>query len=81
MIENGFTPTFFLQLVIAMVTGVGAYYAIKTDLKNTIDGLSEEKRLREKLSDDVDASIHDVRGEIGIVSNRVSVLEGRRHDR
>ena len=75
---EGFTPTFFLHLVIAIGSVYGCYAAIKTDLKNTITGLAEEKRLREKLADETDVSIHDLRGEIGTVSNRVAILEGGR---
>ncbi len=77
---DGFTPTFFLQLVIAIGSGFGAYMAIKTDLRNTIEGLRKETELREKHEGEDDKTHHDIRGEVGVVSNRVAVLEGRLKD-
>jgi len=35
---DGFTPGFFLNLVIALLSGGIAYGVLKTDLKNTIAG-------------------------------------------
>jgi hypothetical protein len=78
---EGFTPTFFLQLVIALMAGVGSYYAIKTDLRNCIDGLKKETALREKHEEEDDKTHHDIRGEVGVVSNRVAILEGRMTER
>lgn len=72
-----FTPGFFLNLVIALLSGGIAYGVLKTDLKNTIDGLQQETRLREKHEAEDDKTHHDIRGEVGTVSNRIAVLEGR----
>lgn len=74
---DGFTPTFFLQLVISVLSGGIAYGVLKTDLKNTIAGLQKETELREKHEGEDDRTHHDIRGEIGAVSNRVAVIEGR----
>jgi hypothetical protein len=72
-----FTPGFFLNLIIALLSGGIAYGVLKTDLKNTIEGLQKETQLREKHEAEDDKTHHDIRGEVGSVSNRVAVLEGR----
>jgi hypothetical protein len=72
-----FTPGFFLNLIIALLSGGIAYGVLKTDLKNTIDGLQKETQLREKHEAEDDKTHNDIRGEVGTVSNRVAVLEGR----
>lgn len=74
----GFTPTFFLELIIAVGSGLGSYWAMKTDLKNAIAGIAEEKRQREMLDEKTDRSIDGLRENLGTVGNRVSVLEGER---
>lgn len=74
---EGFTPTFFLNLIIALLSGGIAYGVLKTDLKNTIAGLQEETRLREKHEESDDKTHHDIRGDLSTVSNRVAVIEGR----
>ena len=74
---DGFTPTFFLQLVISVLSGGIAYGVLKTDLKNTIAGLNEERRLREEHEKNDDKTHHDIREELGIVSNRLATMEGR----
>jgi hypothetical protein len=78
---DGFTPGFFLNLVIALMSGAIAYGVLKTDLKNAIAGLEEERRLREKHEGEDDKTHHDIRGEVGAVGNRVSLLEGRLEQR
>jgi hypothetical protein len=72
-----FTPGFFLNLIIALLSGGIAYGVLKTDLKNCIDGLQKETQLREKHEAEDDKTHNDIRGEVGTVSNRVAVLEGR----
>jgi hypothetical protein len=72
-----FTPGFFLNLIIALLSGGIAYGVLKTDLKNTIEGLQKETELREKHEAEDDKTHHDIRGEVGTVSNRIAVLEGR----
>jgi hypothetical protein len=74
---EGFTPTFFLQLVISVLSGGIAYGVLKTDLKNTIAGLQKETQLREDHEKDDDETHHDIRDKLGEVVSRVSILEGR----
>lgn len=74
---EGFTPTFFLQLVIALVSGYGAFVAMKADLRAMFRELENEKRLREEHEKEDDKTHHDIRGELQVVGNRVSVIEGR----
>ena len=73
---EGFNPTFFLNLIIALLSGGIAYGVLKTDLKNTIDGLMKETELREKHEAEDDKTHHDIRDGLGAVSNRVAVIEG-----
>jgi len=74
---DGFTPQFVLEILIAVGSAGAVYGAIRMDLKNQREGLAEEKRLREKLAEDTDATFHDIRGGMEKVSGRVSVIEGR----
>lgn len=74
---EGFTPSFFLQVIIALGSGVGAFYAMKADLKNMFRELENEKRLREEHEKDDDQTHHDIRDNLGSVSTRIAVLEGR----
>jgi thiamine phosphate synthase YjbQ (UPF0047 family) len=74
---SGFDPAFFLNLVVALMSGGIAYGVLKTDLKNTIEGLKKETELREKHEGEDDKTHHDIRGEVGAVSNRVAVMEGQ----
>jgi hypothetical protein len=74
---EGFTPTFFLQLVISVLSGGIAYGVLKTDLKNTISGLQKETQLREDHEKEDDETHHDIRDKLGEVVSRVSILEGR----
>lgn len=73
---DGFTPTFFLQLLIAVGSAGAVYGAIRADLNNLKNGLDEEKRLREDHAKNDDKSFHDIRDEIAGVGNRVSLIEG-----
>ena len=74
---EGFTPTFFLQVVIAIGTAGAVYGAIKADLKNMHARLENEIRLREAHATADDLSFHDVREHLVDIGNRVSVIEGR----
>lgn len=74
---EGFTPTFFLNLIIALMSGGVAYGVMKTDLANTIENLRKETDLREKHETEDDETHHDIRDKMGTISGRVSVLEGR----
>lgn len=75
---DGFSPSFFLQLLIAVGSAGAVYGAIKTDLKNLHAGLEEEKRLREAENKDTDKSIRDIRDDITGHHGRISKLEGNR---
>jgi hypothetical protein len=53
------------------------YGAIRADLNNLRRAHDAEVRLREEHAAADDKSFHDIRGDIGAVSNRVAVIEGR----
>lgn len=74
---EGFTPSFFLQVIIALASGVGAFAAMKADLRAMFRGLEEEKRLRELHESQDDTTHHDIRDDLGAVSTRLAMLEGR----
>lgn len=73
---EGFTPAFFLQVVIAIGSGGLAYGVMKADLKNLMRSVDEERRIREKHEKDDDETHHDIRNELGILSNQVARMEG-----
>lgn len=75
---DGFTPSFFLQCLIAIGSAGAVYGAIRTDLNNLKRGLEEETRLRETLDHETDDSLHDVRNSINEVGMKVAALEGGR---
>jgi len=74
---DGFTPTFFLQLLLAVGSAGAVYGAIKADLTNTIRSLDEERRLREQHEKDDDQTHHDLRGAIQEVKVKQAMLEGK----
>lgn len=73
---EGFTPAFFLQIVIAVGTAGAVYGAIKADLKNLHHRVSEEREERRKHEAEDDATFRDLRDKLGEVSNRVARNEG-----
>lgn len=75
---DGFTPSFFLQLLIAVGSAGAVYGAIRADLNNLKRGLDEETRLREVLDKETDVSFHDLRDEVHKVGFKVASLEGER---
>lgn len=75
---DGFTPSFFLQLLIAVGSAGAVYGAIRADLNNLRRGLDEETRLREELAHATDKSLHSVRGAVNEVGLKVAALEGER---
>jgi hypothetical protein len=79
--ETVMDAAFFLNLVIALMSGAIAYGVLKTDLKNTIERLNKETELREEHEKQDDETHHDIRGEVGLVSQRVAVIEGRLEQR
>lgn len=74
---DGFTPAFVLQLVVAVGSAGAVYGAIRADLNNMKRSIDEERRLREDHAKADDKSFHDIRGDVGAVSNRVATLEGK----
>lgn len=72
---DGFTPTFFLQLFIAIASGGVAYGAIRADLAEQKRRIDEEVRLREKLEE----SLHGVRSHVNTLGLKVASIEGRQH--
>lgn len=74
---DGFTPAFFLQVVIAVGSAGAMYGAVRADLRNMMRGIDEERRLREEHEKSDDSTHHDIRRTIQAVSNRVALLEGR----
>lgn len=74
---DGFTPAFFLQVVIAVGSAGAMYGAVRADLRNMMRGIDEERRLREEHEKSDASAHHDIRGTIQAVSNRVALLEGR----
>lgn len=76
---DGFTPTVVLQLLLSVAAAGGVYGAIRADLNNMKRSLDEERRLREKHEAEDDKTHHDIRDDLGLVSMRVSVMEGRAH--
>jgi hypothetical protein len=75
---EGFTPTFFLQILVGVFTAGGVYVGVKADLKYMHKQLEEEKRLREDLSKDTVRELRNVRDEINSVALQVAVIEGER---
>lgn len=73
---DGFTPSFFLQCLIAIGSAGAVYGAIRTDLNNLRRGLDEETRLREALDRETDESFHDIRDSVNDVGLKVAALEG-----
>lgn len=78
---DGFTPTFFLEVMIAVGSAGSVYGAIRADLTNLRREHEDEKRLREEHAVADDKSFHDIRDDLGLVSNRVAVIEGRMSER
>lgn len=74
---EGFTPSFFLQVVIAICSGAGAFYAMKADMKNMFRRLETEERLREKHAEDDNANFKEVHAKVDGVTDRLSMLEGK----
>jgi len=74
---DGFTPTFFLEVLIAVGSAGAVYGAIRADLNNLRREHDAEVKLRERHAKADDDSFHDIREDIVLVSNRVAVIEGR----
>jgi hypothetical protein len=73
---DGFTPTFFLQIVIAIGTAGAVYGAIKADLRNMHERMDEEREAAKAHRKEDDESFHDIRDKIGGIAGRVARMEG-----
>lgn len=62
---EGFTPTFFLQLVIAIGGIFGAYFAVKSDIRNLTQRLEDHISIThvevQRRLDHTSKSVHDIR--------------------
>ena len=77
-IMEGFTPTFFLEVLVAVGSAGALYGIIKNDLKTMHEKIEDEKRLREMLATETYKLLHGVRDEINSVALQVAVIEGER---
>lgn len=73
---EGFTPAFFLQVIVAIGSGGLAYGALRADLKNLMRSVDEERRIREAHEREDDQTHHDIRDAVGVLSNRLARMEG-----
>lgn len=74
---EGFTPAFFLQLLIAVGTAGAVYGAIKADLRNMHRQLEELKGdFKDHVKSD-DETHHELRQADQAALGRVSTIEGR----
>lgn len=75
---DGFTPTFFLEVLIAVGSAGAMYGAIKNDLKSMHEKIATETRLREALAEETGKAIHSVRGAVQEVGLKIAAMEGER---
>lgn len=75
---DGFTPTFFLEVLIAVGSAGAMYGAIKNDLKSMHEKIATETRLREGLEAEMARSLHSIRGAVNDVGLKVAKIEGER---
>ncbi len=73
---DGFTPSFLLQVIIAIGSGGLAYGVMRADLRNLMRSMDEERRIREEHEIEDDEIHASIRGDIVDVSNRISRIEG-----
>lgn len=74
---DGFTPSFVLQLLLAIGSAGAVYGAVRADLNNMARSLDEERRLREQHAQETDRTHQDLRGEIQTVKVQQARLEGK----
>lgn len=73
---EGFTPTFFLQLLLVIGSAGAVYGAIKTDLKNMHYRLTEEREAAKHHREETATNFHEVRGAIHEHHGRLARVEG-----
>lgn len=74
---EGFTPSFVLQLLLAIGSAGAVYGAVRADLNNMARSLDEERRLREEHAKDDDETHHDLRGAIQQIKVDQARLDGK----
>lgn len=74
---EGFTPSFFLQLAIALLSAGAVYGAIRSDIKNLHRRLDEEREAAKLHRSEDDTSFHDIRNDIQGHHGRISRIEGQ----
>ena len=61
---DGFTPSFFLQLIIAVGSAGAVYGAIRADLNNLIRSVDQDRRLREEHAKEDNETFDELRHEL-----------------
>ena len=74
---EGFTPQFWVQLLIQVAVLAGVFGMIRADVRNIGREITEERRLREAHAKEDDDSFHDIRDHLQTQHGRLSVLEGQ----
>lgn len=74
---EGFTPAFFLQVVIAIGSAGAMYGAIRADMKNLMRSIDDDRRLREMHAKEDDESFRDIRDELQVQHGRIASLEAQ----
>lgn len=81
---EGFTPTFFLQLIIAIASGGVAYGAIKADIRSMHERLDRGDKDLDRRFDEQKAglerqrdSIHDLRDDTHACRTELEYLKGQ----
>lgn len=73
---EGFTPSFFLQLAIALLSAGAVYGAIRSDIKNLHRRLDDERETAKQHRDEDDESFRDIRDKLQGHHGRISHIEG-----
>ena len=74
---EGFTPQFWLQVVLTVGAVVGGYATLKSELKSIGESLKLERAEREKHAANDDVSFHDIRNHLQEHHGRLSRMEGQ----
>lgn len=74
---EGFTPQFWLQVVLTVGAVVGGFATLKAELKNIGRSLDLERTEREKHAASDDTTFHDIRDHLQNHHGRIAVLEGK----
>ena len=73
---DGFTPSFFLQLIIAVGSAGAVYGAIRADLNNLIRSVDQDRRLREEHAKEDNETFDELRHELQEQHGRIARMEG-----